>query len=70
MKTDETEYNENGIQGLEIVDENWKEDIKTVFEQIEFSYPYPDTQTEAFYTIIWNKSLTPLSFQQLLSNVV
>ena len=57
MKTDETEYNENGIQGLEIVDENWKEDIKTVFEQIEFSYPYPDTQTEAFYTIIWNKSL-------------
>ena len=48
MKTDETEYNENGIQGLEIVDENWKEDIKTVFEQIDFLYPYPDMQTEAF----------------------
>ena len=57
MKTDETEYNENGIEGLEIVDENWKEDIKTVFEQVEFSYPFPDIQTEAFYTVIWNKSL-------------
>ena len=57
MKTDETEYENKGIQGLEIVDENWKEDIKTVFEQIEFTYPFPDKQTEAFYTIIWNKSL-------------
>ena len=48
MKTDETEYNENGIQGLEIVDENWQEDIKTVFEQIEF-YPYPDTDRGILY---------------------
>lgn len=57
MKTDETEYNNGNIKGLEIVDENWKEDIKTVFEKIEFTYPFPDPQTEAFYTIIWNKSL-------------
>ena len=57
MKTDETEYNNNGIEGLEIKDENWKEDIKTVFKQVEFVFPFPDPQTEAFYTVIWNKSL-------------
>lgn len=57
MKTDETEYDNNGIQGLEIKDENWIEDIKTVFNEIDFKYPFPDPDTELFYTIIWNKSL-------------
>ena len=56
-KTDETEYENNGIKGLEIEDENWIEDIKTVFNNIQFQYPFPDPQTEAFFTVIWNKSL-------------
>ena len=57
MKTDETEYENKGIEGLEIKDENWQEDIRTVFNAIEFKYPFPDPQTEAFFTVIWNKSL-------------
>ena len=57
MKTDETEYDNSGIQGLEIKDENWIEDIKMVFNEIDFKYPFPDPDTELFYTIIWNKSL-------------
>tara|TARA_R100001198_G_C5152967_1_gene161594 strand:- start:216 stop:773 length:558 start_codon:yes stop_codon:yes gene_type:complete len=57
MKTDETEYENKGIEGLEIKDENWKEDIKTVFKNTQFLYPFPDPQTEAFFTVIWNKSL-------------
>ena len=57
MKTDETEYDNSGIQGLEIKDENWIEEIKMVFNEIDFKYPFPDPDTELFYTIIWNKSL-------------
>ena len=57
MKTDETEYENKGIEGLEIVDENWIEDIKTVFKKTPFEYPFPNMATEAFFTVIWNKSL-------------
>ena len=57
MKTDETEYDNNGIEGLEIKDENWIEDIKTVFSNTDIKYPYPDDETEAFCSVIWEKSL-------------
>ena len=57
MKTDETEYGEGTIIGLEIKDKDWKEDIKKVFSQIQFNYPFPDPMTEAFFTVIWDKSM-------------
>ena len=57
MKTDVTEYDNGSIEGLEIKDDDWIDDIKAVFNQIQFQYPFPDPQTEAFFTVIWNKSL-------------
>ena len=38
--------------------EEWKENIKTVFENYKegMSYLYPNNDTEAFLTIIWNMS--------------
>ena len=57
MKTNETEYEDGKIEGLEVKDENWIEDIKTVFQKIQFVHPFPDPQTEAFFTVIWKKSM-------------
>jgi len=46
------------IQGLEIKDENWKEDIRKCHEQLkeDIQYLYPNNSTETLLTIIWDKS--------------
>ena len=46
------------IEGLEIKDENWKEDIRKCHTQLkdDMQYLYPNNSTETFLTIIWDKS--------------
>lgn len=46
------------IDDLEVVNKEWKENIEMVFEHFkeELSYLYPNNNTEAFLTEIWNES--------------
>ena len=46
------------IQGLEIKDENWKEDIRKCHEQLkeDIQYLYQNNSTETLLNIIWDKS--------------
>ena len=46
------------IDDLEVVNKEWKANIEMVFEHFkeELSYLYPNKNTEAFLTEIWNES--------------
>ena len=67
IKTNDDDWNKNKI---EIKDDNWQDDIKSVFDKIEFSYPYPNAQTEAFYSVIWEKSLNAFDMAREVQVVI
>jgi hypothetical protein len=54
VKTEDKDWIENKI---EIKDERWQDNIRQVFQQIQFNYPFPNESTEAFYSVIWDMSI-------------